>query len=305
MVKIGITAACRFEGKMGCHHGNAFSSMFNGWDKAKAEELGWPTGGAGDLRIEGGRVVKIYDEVREQAEMMAQVYGIDEVADSPEALAEGVDAVIAADSGEYDKWKLVVPALEKGLPTFIDKPMAETGAVARQIADIAAEHGAPLMSCSGYRWCDAAEEARRALPELGELRLFSAVAGQGRYHVYAIHPTEMAYGILGPGAVSVINVGDEDRDILRLKRSDGVLVILNMFWREVMAGGAQFLVCGSKAWHQVGALGAVYQNMMGAFIEMCNTGVQPTSSEEMVEVIKVVEAGRLSRERGGEEISLV
>jgi len=44
---------------------------------------------------------------------------------------------------------------------------------------------------------------------------------------------------------------------------------------------------------------------MGAFLEMCNTRVQPVSSEEMVEVIKVVEAGKLSRERGGEEISFV
>ena len=39
MIKIGITAACRHEGKVGCHHGNAFSSMFNGWDKAKVEEI--------------------------------------------------------------------------------------------------------------------------------------------------------------------------------------------------------------------------------------------------------------------------
>ncbi|MCD6359949.1 MAG: Gfo/Idh/MocA family oxidoreductase, partial [Armatimonadetes bacterium] len=262
MIKIGITAACRFEGKEGCHHGNAFSSMFNGWDKAKAEELGWPTGGAGDLRIEGGRVVKIYDEIREQAEIMAQIYGIDEVADSPEDLAEGVDAVIAADSGEYDKWKLVVPALEKGLPVFIDKPLAETGEVAQQIVDLAEKHGAPLMSCSGFRWCDGAEAARQALPNLGELRLLVGISGQGQYHVYAIHPTEMAYGILGPGTVSVINVGEEDRDILRLKRNDGCQVVLNMFWREVMGGGQHYTICGTDGWHQIAELGPPYPNML-------------------------------------------
>ncbi len=305
MINIGITAACRFEGKMGCHHGNAFSSMFNGWDKAKAEELGWPAGGAGDIRIEGARVVKIYDEVREQAEMMAQVYGIDEVADSPEDLAEGVDAVIAADSGEYDKWKLVVPALERGLPTFIDKPMAESGAVAQQIVDLAARHGAPLMSCSGFRWCDGAQAARAALADLGEIRLLVGVSGQGQYHVYAIHPIELAYGLLGPGTVSVINVGAEDRDILRLKRADDCHVVLNMFWGQVMRGGQHYTICGTQGWYQLSELGHPYPNMLRAFIEMCHTGVQPISGAEMVEVIKVVEAGRISRERGGEEIAIV
>ena len=304
MVQLGITAACRFEGSKGCHHGNAFSSMFNGWDEAKAEELDWQTGGAGDLRIEGGRVVKIYDDNREQAEIMQQVYGIDEVADSPEELAEGVDALIVADSGESDKWKLAVPALEGGLPVFIDKPLAETGDEAQAIVDLAAANGAPLMSCSGFRWCDGAEAARQALPGLGELRLLVGVSGQGQYHVYGIHPTEMAYGIVGPGTVSVINVGEEDRDILRLKRRDGVHVVLNMFWREVMGGGQQYTICGTKGWHQITDLGPPYPNMLGAFIEMCSTRVQPISSEEMVEVIRVVEAGRLSRERGGEEISI-
>jgi len=304
MVKIGITAACRFEGNLGCHHGNAFSSMFNGWSKAKAEELGWQSGGAGDLRVEGGRVVKIYDPVREQAEIMQQVYSIDEVADSPEDLAEGVDAVIVADSGEYDKWRLAVPAFEKGLPVFIDKPLAETGDEAQTVVDLAAKHGAPLMSCSGFRWCDGAQNARKALPGLGELRLVCGVSGQGQYHVYAIHPTELAYALLGPGAVSVINVGTEDRDILRIKRGDGVQVVLNMFWREVMAGGQQYTICGTKGWHQITELGPVYLNMMGAFIKMCKTREQPISNEEMVEVIRVVEAGKLSRERGGVEVQL-
>ncbi len=304
MVKIGITAACRHEGKTGCHHGNAFSSMFNGWDKAKSEEIGWQSGGAADLRIPGGQVVKIYDDNREQAEAMQQVFGIDEVVDSPEALAEGVDAVIVADSGEYDKWQLAVPALEKGLPVFIDKPLAETGAEAQKVVDIAAKGGAPLLSCSGFRWCEAAIGGREALAGLGTIELVTATAGQGQYHVYGIHPTEMVYGVLGPGTVSVQNVGREDRDILHLERADGVQVVLNMFWREVISGGQQYVICGSEGWYTLGDLGAVYQNMMGAFIEMAETGVQPIPSEEMVEVISVVEAGRLSRERGGEKISI-
>ncbi len=304
MIKIGITAACRFEGAKGCYHGNAFSSMFNGWDKDKAEEIGWQTGGADSLRLAGARVVKIYDDIREQAEAMQQVYGIDEVVDSPEALAEGVDAVIVADSGEFDKWKLGIPALERGLPVFIDKPLAETADQAQAIVDLASANGAKVMSCSGFRWCDGAVAARAALESLGELRLFVGISSQGQYHVYGIPPTEMAYGILGPGTVSVTNVGEKDRDILSLKRKDGVQVILNMFWRELMAGGQHYTICGSSGCHQITDLGPVYLNMLGAFIEMCNTGVQPTTNEEMVEVIRVVEAGKQSLEAGGTEITI-
>jgi len=38
MIKIGITAAVRFEGKRGCHHGNAFCAMSNGWDQEGATQ---------------------------------------------------------------------------------------------------------------------------------------------------------------------------------------------------------------------------------------------------------------------------
>ncbi len=304
MIRLGLTAAVHFEGERGCHHGNAFSSMFNGWNRERAEELGFPTGGATDDRVEGARVVRIYDEDREGAEMMAQIYDIDEVCDSPEELAEGTDAVIAADSGEFDKWKLVVPALEAGLPTFIDKPLAETPGEAQEIVDLATQHDAPLMSCSSFRWCDAAREMRQQLSDLGTLELLSGVSGQGKYHVYAIHPVELVYGILGPGTRTVINVGEEDRDIVHMRRDDGTQVVLNMFYREVIAGGQMFTLCGSGGWHTVTELGALYHPMMEAFLTMARTREMPVGAAEMVEVIAVVEAARRSREKGGVEITV-
>ncbi len=304
MIRIGITAAVSFEGKRGCHHGNAFCSMFNGWDRRRAEELGFPTGGAGDIRVEGARVVKIYDPDREGAEMMAEIYGIDEVVDSPEALTEGTDAVLVADSGEFDKAELAVPALQKGMPTFIDKPLAETAEAARRIVDIAAEHQAPLMSCSSFRWCDGAREMREALDHLGKIELLVGVAGQGPFHIYAIHPIEFVYGILGPGTVSVVNVGAESRDIVRMRRHDGAQVVLNMYVRGEIAGGQQFTACGTEGWHTVTQLGALYNPMLEAFLTMCRTGRMPISGEEMVEVIAVVDAARRSREQGGVEIEI-
>lgn len=304
MIRIGITAAVRFEGERGCHHGNAFSSMFNGWDEEKAGELGFRTGGATDQRLEGARVVKIYDQDREGAEMMAQIYDIDEVCDSPEELTEGVDAVVVADSGEFDKWELAVPALEAGLPTFIDKPLAETPEIARQVVDIAAEGNAPLMSCSSFRWCDAAWEMRAKLADLGDVQLLSGVHGQGKFHIYAIHPTEFAFGILGPGVTSVINVGEQDRDIVRMRREDGAQVVLNMLYREVIGGGQMFTACGERGWHTVTQLGALYHPMMEAFLSMAESGEMPISGDEMVEVIAVVDAARRSREEGGIEIEI-
>ncbi len=304
MIRLGIAAAVRFEGNRGCYHGNAFSSMFNGWDREKAEKLGFPTMGATDERLEGARIVKIYDEDREGAEMMAQIYGIEEVCESPEELTEGTDAVVIADNGTYSKARFAVPALEAGMPTFIDKPLAETADDAREIVDLAAANNAPLMSCSSYRWSDGAWEMREHLADLGRIELLDAICGQGKFHVYAIHPTEFAYGILGPGVKSVVNVGSEDRDIVRLRYGDGRQVVLNMFWREVMAGGSRFTLCGSDGWYTVDQLGALYHPMMEAFLTMCESGQMPISGDEMVEVIAVVDAARRSREQGGKEISI-
>jgi len=304
MIRIGLTAAVCFEGKRGCNHGNAYSSMFNGWDRERAQELDYPTGGAGDVRVEGARVVKIYDPDREAAQMMAEIYDIDEVVDSPEALTEGTDAVIVADSGEYAKAELAIPALERGMPVFIDKPLAETAEDARRIVAIAAAHNAPLMSCSSFRWCDAAWEMREQLARIGQVALLVGVAGQGKFHVYAIHPTEFAYGILGPGTASVTNVGAEDRDVVRLRRRDGGQVVLNMYWGQVISGGQMFTACGKGGWHTVNKLGALYDPMLEAFLTMVRTGQMPISGDEMVEVIAVVDAARRSREQGGAEIEL-
>ena len=185
-----------------------------------------------------------------------------------------------------------------------ESPLAETPEVARQIVELASANDAPLLSCSSFRWCDAAREMRAKLSDLGTIELLSGVSGQGKFHIYAIHPTEFAYGILGAGVTSVINVGEEDRDVIRMKRADGAQIVMNMFFRDVIGGGQMFTVCGQSGWHTVDYLGALYHPMMEEFLAMARSGEMPVPGDEMVEVIAVIDAARRSREQGGVEIEI-
>ena len=92
-----------------------------------------------------------------------------QVAPSLEKLVQEVDAVWLGDASGTgsDHFDLVAPALEKGLPTFCDKPIGGTVAKTRQIIELAKKHRAPLMSSSLFRHQWGTAEALR-MKESGE-----------------------------------------------------------------------------------------------------------------------------------------
>lgn len=101
---------------------------------------------ASEKRLEGVRVVKIWDPLREADENLAAASRI------PGKCSEGVDAVAIPDDGWGEQWKLAVVPLRRGVPTFCDKPLAMTAKEARKIATIARQTGMPFMSASSPRF---------------------------------------------------------------------------------------------------------------------------------------------------------
>jgi predicted dehydrogenase len=171
--------------------------------------------------VEGFRITKVWDEHRDAAECLAAVFTEPPlVCDGFSDVSDDVDLVFVADcTGGSDHLTLARPGLEKGVATFVDKPLAFTVDDARQIVELARSNGAPLASISILRALpDAALFAKR-LAEVGPLQ-FGSIQGGGPSLAGQIHTISLAQNIFGDGVVAVRAIGDEGPNTIHLDFGD-------------------------------------------------------------------------------------
>ncbi len=283
----------------GSHHGTAFSTTFNGWDEEKAKTFGGTFVRSG-RRLEDARVVKVWDPDMEAARVLAEICGIDSVATTAEEACTGVDAVLIIDDGSGAQWKYAEQSLRKGIPTFCDKPLAMTAREAGAIAKLARETKTPFMSCSSLRFVPDIVKLRSELPQLGAVHLATAACGNELVY-YGIHALSMIYAVLGPGAVSAINVGQPGANLARIRFADHRDVMLIVGEKEWMRAGYQINLYGEKGWRTVAPdLKDLYSYLLEAFLDLLETGKERVPIEEEVELIAALEAAERSLKLGRE-----
>jgi len=297
-LRLGLISAATY-GYMGAprvqgsNHGTAFSTCCNGYDEAKRKEF-TGTFVASKKRIEGVRVVKIWDPVKTAAEKLAEVCGIPTVCDTADECSDGVDAVAIPDDGTGEHWKYALTPLRKGVPTFCDKPLAMTAKEAKAVAEVARKAGTPFMSASSLRFVPDVLALAKEAPSLGQIHLATTICGNELVY-YGIHALEMAYAVLGRGAVSCLNVGQPGRNIVRVRFENGRDLMLMVAEKEWMRPGYQINLYGTKGWRTLTPnLADLYWYLLEKFIELVRTKKESVPIEEEVEVIAVLEAGKRS-----------
>ena len=172
--------------------------------------------------VEGFRLARVWDEDRAAAECLAAVFADEpEVCDDFAAVSDDVDLVFVADcNGDgSDHLELARPGLEKGVATFVDKPLALTGADARALIRLADAHGAPLTSISILRALPKAELFARRLAEVGDVQ-FGGVQGGGTAMAGHVHAASLALGLFGNGVASVRAMGETELQTMHLGYGD-------------------------------------------------------------------------------------
>lgn len=160
--------------------------------------------------VEGFRLAKVWDEDRAAAECLADIFDDrPEVCDDFAAVSDDVDLVFVADcNGDgSDHLELARPGLQKGVATFIDKPLALTTADARALVELAQKHQAPMTSISILRTLPAAALFAQRLDEVGELQ-FGSVQGGGIAMAGHIHAASLALTLFGDGVERVQAMGE-------------------------------------------------------------------------------------------------
>jgi len=254
-------------------------------------------GGSDDLEISRSRVEGYTRKLRDEFHV--------EIVDSPEAVAERCDVLfIESVDGRVhrDQFEATV---RYGRPTFIDKPFALSAADARAMLSLASEHGVPLMSCSALRYADPFQAALRddthgrvvAVSAMGPMAIEPTQPG---YFWYGIHAFEMIVSAMGPGCVRVTATVCGDHDLVHAQWPDGRVATYHGFH----CAHKSFLTIvhresAAQMVHASGAARPYYASLLEAILTSLPSGRSDVPAEEMLEVIRLIEAANESRRTGG------
>ncbi len=261
--------------------------------------------------VEGFEITRLWDAERDVAESLSNVFDSKPlVCDSLEEVSDDVDLVfVACCNGIGDKHcEYSAPGIEKGVPTFIDKPLAADLDGARAIVGLAGKHETPILSLSILRVLPAAARFGARLPEVGGVELGTARGGGIKMSGF-IHTISLAQNVFGAGGVEAVQAMAQDKQIYaRLIYREGDQwprngVMLNC------DNGATFHSAFSVS--AFGPRGAIHSGGLGDFefpfgtevvLEQCRemvlTGRPPVPYTEMLENIAVADAARQAAETG-------
>ena len=291
-------------------HPYSWSAIINGYDPVAMAQCPYPTileylgrQDFASIGIPGARVTHVWTDDPVEAPKVAAASLIEHVVSRPEDVIGRVDAVVISTDDGDDHVGRVAPFVEAGLPVFVDKPMATNLADLRQFVQWQ-RSGAALLSSSGMRYAPELQLSAEQRQQLGDLRWITSFTCKS-WERYGIHALEAVYPLLGPGFETVQTQHRQGSDIVHLTHRSGVQVTLGIVQDAVGSFGAVHLY-GTGG--QLPVLCRDYYNafraQLVAFIQMLQTGTPPFPFSQTVELMAILVAGRRSRERGGQTVSL-
>ncbi|HNQ34538.1 MAG TPA: Gfo/Idh/MocA family oxidoreductase [bacterium] len=237
-----------------------------------------------------------------------KTYGVEKRCATLEELAGSVDACFIH-SCDWDRnLRLAEPLLKLGKPVFIDKPIAGRLSDCRKLEALAAA-GAVILGCSSVRYApEVAELAGKPEAERGRFLTVFGSVGVDEFN-YAIHIVEAIGGLLGTGAVSCRFLGRVEAEG---KKSETFLVRfgsgVTAFYNTCLGVGQPFemtAVTTRTTHHFRVDASRIYGALLDRICDYLETGVNHLAPvAALTESVKIMLAGRLSRERGGAEVGL-
>jgi myo-inositol 2-dehydrogenase / D-chiro-inositol 1-dehydrogenase len=176
----------------------------------------------------------ITDERADVTAAVAAKYGAKAVDGVAELLSSGIDGVVVSAATPAHA-ELVLAAVERGIPTFCEKPIASTAAESARVADVIARSGVPVQVGYQRRFDEAFAAAKRAVDagELGTLHTVRSttmdpapppmdyIKGSGGiFRDCAVHDFDIVRWITGQNAVDVYATGTVQGDPLFTEYGD-------------------------------------------------------------------------------------
>ena len=257
------------------------------------------------------KYVGVYDDsFRSDAEVEGFIkkFGLEKRCGSIEELAALCDIGFVHGCNWDDHLRCARPFLAAGKPVFIDKPIVGSLRDCRELERLARE-GAVILGASSVRYAyEVAEFLRLPVEERGEVVSIFGTSGVDEFN-YGIHIAECISAIAGGHAESVRSLGKGERDgqyseSFFVKFSNGVTAVYNTFtntWQPFA-----LTIMTTKTTYQFTLdSGRLYRALIEQILDYMEgkpNRLAPVG--DLTESVKVMLAGKASREQGGKTVLL-
>ncbi len=251
-------------------------------------------GGSSDFELSRSRVEYLTRQVRDE-------FGV-QICETIEAVADACDLVMieSVDGRVHlEQFKKVIPFKK---PVFIDKPFATSLSEAQQIIELANRAGVAVMSCSALRYCQQLEEAltggRDGILACDAFGPMEEEPTQPGLFWYGIHSVEMIIAAMGPGVRKIVARRSAEHDVIEATWKDGRMATIHGL-RQAHSRFGITLHRKEDAQYIDTKIGRpYYQGMLEAILRSLPRGEWAIPAEEMLEVIRFIEAANRSRASG-------
>lgn len=290
-------------------HPFSWSAIVNGqYDAAVMAECGYPVipqylaANADKLGIPGARVTHVWCDNPADAAKVSKASCVPTVVDRPTDVIGHVDAVFIATDIGSEHIERARPFIEAGIPTFVDKPLADNREDLQQFIRWV-RAGKRIMSTSCMRYAKEILDMKNV--DIGDMRLATAFTCKS-WERYGIHALEGLYQLIGSGIVSVRNVGIDNRDRVMLTHRTGVDSQLWAYY-DAFGGFGAYQLFGTKGYAHAKFADSfsAFKAQLQVFVNYLQNGYRsPFAVEETFELIATIVAACESRKQAGKEIAL-
>jgi predicted dehydrogenase len=256
------------------------------------------------------RVVTLWGLDPERNQEVARAGQIPAIAGSLEELAGEIDlAIVTSRRGDVHLHQSL-PVIERGIPTYVGKPIAIAYDEIDRIFEAADASGAAISSFSPLRYAPSLDALAADVAGIGKIEV-AHITGPcdfeseyGGPFFYATHVIEAAFRLIG-----------EDIAAVRARRyGDNVLV--QATWSSGPVATFSYLKAASYHFHAtlIGSEGMAsgeilggdetYAETLNQIVTMGETGVRPLTKEQIVRPIQVVYAIQASLDNDGAEFAV-
>lgn len=311
LVRVGVIGTDNF-------HAYSFSAFMNGWDEREPIPARVPDGrlalsmyswgallrgleddASADVPVSGARVTALWSADEREGELLGRACGIERVCAKPEEACEDVDAVMVLSESPETHLPYARFALERGLPTYVDKPLAPDLETGREIFTLADRYGGRCFTGSAVRWSRQLLTVRDYVAaRWGDIRAVH-VSCPSRLELYGIHAVEMINLFLGSDVESVHTVAGKDREVVLLSYRDGRSAVFEnlSFLRYPHLAVTLY----GDTWEHRVTLDDGQECLLALvrkFVEFAQGGDLPVHPNESLKLIEIVTAAKQSHQTG-------
>lgn len=282
-------------------HPYSFSAIVNGYDDEAMADSGWGVirdylreKDPSEFGFEGVSVTHAWTQDPAETERLRAATRIPNAVENLAGMGEAVDAVLLLRDDPERHVEMALPFLERGIPTFVDKPLAvDPGDVATLRPYL--EEGL-LMSCSGLRYARELDDPRATLGSYGDLR-FVRAAVLNDWARYGVHMLDAVFGVLESRPVSVRAVSGR-HDSVTVRMDDDTLVTIDALGEVPLVLDVDIYGTERVSHHELRDNFRAFRRTLWHFLEMVRSGEPSLAPRETLDVLGTLIAGRRSLETG-------